>query len=52
LHLYWAYLRGKNEAVTLLKQDITAVAFLAARRGRHQAIIDDMLTDIGVPRRE
>jgi hypothetical protein len=49
LDRYRAYLRGRNEAGTRIKQDIIAVAFLAARRRRHQTIIDDMLTD--VPRR-
>jgi hypothetical protein len=46
LALWRAYQRGKNEASTFLKKDITALAFLSQRRRRHQAIIDDMLTDI------
>jgi hypothetical protein len=45
-------MRGKNEPITLLKKDITASAFLAERRRRHQSIIDNILTDIRVPRRK
>jgi hypothetical protein len=52
LALWRAYMRGKNEPVTLQKKDITAIAFLAERRRRHQSIIDNMLTDIRVPRRK
>jgi hypothetical protein len=52
LALWRAYMRGKNEPLALLKKDLTAVAFLAKRRRRHQMIIDDMLSEIGVPRRE
>jgi hypothetical protein len=52
LGLYRAYLRGKSEAAAFLTKDLTAMAFLAERGRRHQTIIDNMLTDIGVPRRK
>jgi hypothetical protein len=51
LALYQAFQRGINRPLDLLNKDIAANSFLAARRGRHQTIIDDMLSDIGVPRR-
>jgi hypothetical protein len=50
LGLHRAYLRGRKRRGLQLNKDLTAMTFLAERRRRHQATIDEMLTEIGVRR--
>jgi hypothetical protein len=51
LALREAFKRGVNMPLTLLNKDIAAMSRRAERKRRHEAIIDAMLSDIGVRRR-